>query len=121
MQWLGLGIILVSYYLFSGLGRREGISFSRNRWIYCSFLTVFFGAASGLYDKLLIQRLGYTPLQVQAWSNLYLVIVLGIVVASIWIANRRLLSGFTWRWSIPLIGFASDNRRLHVFPSAALR
>lgn len=104
MQWVGLAVILCSYYAFSVLGQREGIDFRRNRWVYFAVLAMLAGAASSLYDKFLVQGLGLAPLAVQAWSNAYLIVVLGIVIAISWSAGQGFDSAFEWRWSIPAIG-----------------
>lgn len=34
-QWLGLAVAMASYYLFSLIGKKEGISFGRNVWVLC--------------------------------------------------------------------------------------
>jgi bacterial/archaeal transporter family protein len=33
LQWSGIMITIASYYLFSLAGRREGISFQKNKWV----------------------------------------------------------------------------------------
>ena len=102
MQYLGVGLMVVSYYWLSSVSSREGIRFYSNRWILFALLATVLGAASGLYDKYLIQQLGYSPLVVQAWFLIYLVPVLGPGML-LWLRVRRNDSPLVWRWSIVMI------------------
>lgn len=67
---LGVAVLLVAYWSFSWVGRREGIHFERNRWVWLVGLGTLLGAASGLYDKYLLQRLALPPLATQVWFTL---------------------------------------------------
>ncbi len=104
LQYAGFSVMVVSYYVFSVLGSREGIVFHSNKWILFTLFATVIGAASGLYDKYLIHTLGYSPVVVQAWFMVYLVPVLGAVVVLFWFPGRERYTPFAWRWSIPLIG-----------------
>jgi len=103
-QWVAFGILFVSYYIFSIVGSREGIVFHNNKWVALLFVAVLLGAASALYDKYLVQTLGYSAFAVQVWFMLYMVPVLGLAVVAFWWPNRAKHTPFDWRWSIPLIG-----------------
>ena len=103
MQWAGLSVIFISYYIFSLIGRQEGIHFHRNKWVLFIFLATLIGTISTLYDKLLIQRLGYGPVQVQFWTQGWVVILLGLITLFAWYPNRK-KDPFRWRSTIPLIG-----------------
>jgi transporter family protein len=105
IQWIGLFLIIVSYYLFSLIGGKEGIHFHRDKWILFIFLSTLIGTCSTLYDKYLIQRLGYPPMAVQAWYFVYLVLILGIVFLIFWRPFRKKTTPFQWRWTVPAIGF----------------
>jgi len=104
LQYSGLGIMIGSYYLFSIIGSKEGIRFHTDKWVIFTVLATLIGTSSALYDKYLIQNLGYSPLVVQAWFSIYLVVILGGVAAAFWIPQRKKHTPFEWRWSIPLIG-----------------
>jgi transporter family protein len=104
IQWIGLFLIIFSYYIFSLIGSKEGIRFHKNKWVFFVFLATLIGTISSLYDKYLIQKLGYTPMAVQAWFFVYLVLILGIVFLVFWWPVRRKHSPFQWRWSILAIG-----------------
>jgi bacterial/archaeal transporter family protein len=110
-QWIGMAIVFSSYYIFSLLGRQEGIHFHRSKWILFIFLATFIGTFSTLYDKYLFQKLRYTPMLVQFWFAFYNVVLLGLFTAVFWWPRRAEFTPFEWRWSIPLIGLlliASD-------------
>lgn len=68
-QWIGVILAAVSFLMLSRSGRKEGIDFKHNRWIFCIVLAALLGAVSGLYDKFLMRRLD--PMLVQSWYNLY--------------------------------------------------
>jgi len=104
MQYVGFGVMVVSYWRFSVIGSKEGILFYNNRWIAFTILATLLGAASAMYDKFLIQRLDYPPMAVQAWFSIYVVAVLGVFVLIFWWPGRKRYTPFVWRWSIVLIG-----------------
>lgn len=104
LQWSGLLLILISFVLFSRIGKKEGIIFKNNRWILFMILGTLAGSVSSLYDKYLIAHLGMAPQVVQAWFSVYLVVILGIVTAVFWFPKRADYTPFVWRWTIPLIG-----------------
>jgi len=105
LQWAAFGVLFVSYFIFSVLGSREGIVFHTNKWVIFLFLAVLIGAASGLFDKYLVQTLGLSPVGVQVWFMLYMVPLLGLPLLLFWWPNRAKYTPFEWRWTIPLIGF----------------
>lgn len=104
LQWAGMVLVFAGYFAFSLLGREEGIHFHRSKWILFIFLATLIGTASTLYDKWLIQRLGYAPVQVQVWFTIYLGAIFTAYLFVLWWPQRKRSTPFTWRWSIPLIG-----------------
>ena len=105
VQWIGLALIIVSYWVFSLIGTREGIRFHTDKWVGYIFLSTLIGTFSSLYDKFLIQRRGYQPMAVQAWYFVYLVLILGLVFWIFWWPHRKRFTRPEWRWSVPAIGF----------------
>jgi transporter family protein len=101
LQLAGCIIMILSMYLFSATAKKEGVSFLKNRWIVALLFSAFLGAASSLYDKYLIPKIG--ALQVQYWFAFYLPIVMTPGMLFLWLPARK-KDRFTWRWSIPLIG-----------------
>lgn len=101
-QWAGMAIILTAFGMLALAGKKEGITFTRNRWIGLMCAATLLGACSALYDKILIQRFAWNPVTVQAWFSIYLVPVL-FPLASYWWLRERKTNPFEFRWSIPLI------------------
>ena len=101
MQWCGVLIAMVSIYLLGRTSRREGVDFRSNRWVWCVGLAAVLGAASGLYDKYVMQRLD--SVFVQSWFNLYQAVIMTVVVLVLWLPARHRHTPFHWSWAIPLI------------------
>lgn len=102
IQWLGIGLIVIAFYSFSMVGLKEGIQFSRDRYVWLMVLATLVGATSGLYDKYLLQVVKIEPAQVQAWFSIYLVPALTPMFIY-WFWFERTVNRFEFRWSIPLI------------------
>lgn len=104
IQWIGLAITMCSYYYFSILGKKEGIHFHRNKWIYMILAATIIGACSSIYDKFVIKTLGIDTTTMQVWFSYYLVIILGLATLIFWAPTRHKTTPFQWRWTIPMIG-----------------
>ena len=100
-QWVGVALALLSLFLLSRSGRREGVDFAHNVWILCIAAAAVMGAVSGLYDKYIMTRLD--PVFVQSWYNFYQLLMMGTVVGLLWWPRRRTTTPFHWSWAIPLI------------------
>lgn len=101
-QWIGVLMAILSFWLLGKSGKREGIIFSNNRWVFFVVMAALLGAVSALYDKYLMRTL--EPMLVQSWFNLYQCLLMGTIVVVMNFTssvqrNKRLL----WRWTIPLI------------------
>ena len=108
-QWIGVLFAIVSFYLLSRSGKKEGIDFRHNRWIFLTVLAAVFGAISGLYDKYLMAApenggVGLNRVTVQSYFNFYQCAIMGIVLLSLWYPKRKQTTPFRWDWGIPLIG-----------------
>ena len=104
--WRALGMLLMvaGYVALAALGTREGWSW-RGREMGLVALGTLLGAASALYDKFLLARLGLPPATVQLHFSAGLVLLYGAA----WLARRALWpraerTPFAWRWTIPLTG-----------------
>ena len=53
-QWTGVALAVLSFFMLSRSGKKEGIDFKHNRWVFCIVLASLLGAVSGLYDKYLM-------------------------------------------------------------------
>lgn len=100
-QWVGVLLAILSLFLLSRSGKKEGIDFKRNKWICFLVLAAVAGAVSGLYDKYLMKQL--PPMLVQSWYNVYQVFIMCPVLLLLWWPLRKSTTPFRWNWAIPLI------------------
>ena len=103
-QWIGFFMIIISVLLYSKIGKKEGIVFKKNKWIFAIIGATFLGASSGLYDKFLIQNLTLNPQTLQFWFCFYTVFVLLFILCITWFPFSAKRKDFKWRWSIPAVG-----------------
>jgi len=100
-QWIGVSLAILSFFMLSLSGKKEGIDFRHNKWIACIVLAAVMGAVSGLYDKYLMTRLN--PMLVQSWYNVYQVGLMCPILLLLWYPQRHKSTPFQWRWTIPCI------------------
>ena len=103
-QWIGFFLIIFSVILYSKIGKKEGINFAKNKWIFAIIGATFLGASSGLYDKFLIQNMALNPQTLQFWFCFYTLVILFVLLAITWFPFAEKRKAFKWRWSIPLVG-----------------
>lgn len=103
-QWIGFFLIIFSVLLYSRIGKKEGIHFKKNKWIFAIIGATFLGASSGLYDKFLIQKLSLNPQTLQFWFCFYTILILLVILSFTWFPYAKKRNAFTWRWTIPLVG-----------------
>ena len=104
-QWIGVSLAIISFFLLSRSGKKEGIDFVHNRWIFLLVLAALLGVCSGLYDKFLLAPptsggIGLKAMFVQVWFNFYQVVLMGLIFLTLWWPNRKNSTPFVWRWSI---------------------
>lgn len=104
LQWAGVLIAVFSFYLLRRSGKKEGIDFKHNIWIYAVVGAAALGAVSGLYDKFLMNPdgLGLDKLVVQSYFNFYQCAIMAVVLLVAWLPNRK-RDPFRWRWTIVFI------------------
>ncbi len=105
LQWTGVLLAVVSFFMLSRSGKKEGIDFEHNVWIYAVVGAAILGAVSGLYDKFLMNPNGLAldKMAVQSWYNIYQCGMMGVMMMLIWYPNRRKTAPFRWKWSIIFI------------------
>lgn len=104
-QWTGVLLAIISFFLLSCSGKKEGIQFSHNRWVYFLVLAAILGAISGLYDKFLMTSpenggVGLDKMMVQSWYNIYQCILMFGALMLLWYPGRKEGSPFRWKWTI---------------------
>jgi transporter family protein len=87
--------------MLSRSGKKEGIDFKHDKWIFFIVLAAVMGAVSGLYDKYLMKHLN--PMLVQSWYNVYQVLIMCPILALLWWPKRKTTTPFRWDWTIILI------------------
>ena len=100
-QWMGVAFDVASFYMLSSSGKKEGIRFTHNKWIYYTVISVLLGALSGLYDKHLMR--GLDVMTVQVWFNVYQCFIMSFILLFLWYPHRKETTPFEWRWNIPFI------------------
>lgn len=100
-QWMGVAFAVASFYMLSSSGKKEGIRFTHNKWIYYTVISVLLGALSGLYDKHLMR--GLDVMTVQVWFNVYQCFIMSFILLFLWYPHRKETTPFEWRCNIPFI------------------
>ena len=110
-QWIGVSLAIVSLFLLARSGKKEGIDFKHNQWIFFLVLAAVMGPCSGLLDKYLMASpenggVGLDRMMAQSWYNIYQCMMMGVVLL-IYVYDQRKKTGqrahFSWKWSILLI------------------
>lgn len=104
-QWVGVLLAILSFFLLSRSGKKEGIRFSHNRWVYFLVAAAVLGAVSGLYDKFLMAKpenggVGLDKMMVQSWFNIYQCVLMGGALLVSRVIDKSGGTPFQWRWSI---------------------
>ena len=107
-QWTGVGLAVLSFLLLSRSGKKEGLDFKHNKWIFSLVVAAVLGAVSGLYDKYLMASpenggVGLSRMVMQSWYNVYQLLLMGVTMLIIWRPTRSRTAPFKWRWSIVFI------------------
>ena len=105
LQWIGVTLAVVSFFLLGREGRKEGFDFRRNVWIWAVIGAAVLGAISGLYDRYLMAPvqsggLGLDKMAVQVWYNIYQCGMMGVMLLVLWLPGRKKTTPFKWKWSI---------------------
>ena len=100
-QWIGVILAITSFFLLSRTGKKEGVEFTNNKWIFFIVLAAVLGTVSGLYDKYLMGQLN--NMVVQSWYNIYQLFLMGGVLFFLWFPRRKTTTPFHWSWCIVFI------------------
>lgn len=104
-QWLGVLLAVTSFLMLSRSGKKEGIDFKHDRWIYMIVGSAALGAVSGLYDKYLMAPaeaggVGLDRMMVQSMYNIYQCLMMLFMLVFLWWPRRSDTTPFHWSWSI---------------------
>ncbi|BDC98243.1 permease [Persicobacter psychrovividus] len=103
-QWLGFALIIGGMLWYSRVGKKEGIDFKRDKWIFAIIGATFLGSGSGLYDKFLVHYQHLNAQTVQFWFCFYIVALMALVCLFYRWKSPEKVTGFDWRWSILATG-----------------
>ena len=104
-QWVGVLLAIASFLLLSRSGKKEGIDFKHDHYIWMIVGSAALGAVSGLYDKYLMAPVesggvGLDRMLVQSWYNIYqCVMMLGMLIFLWWPTHQK-TTPYHWHWSI---------------------
>ena len=104
-QWIGVALAVASFLMLSRSGRKEGIDFKHDHWIYMIVGAAALGAVSGLYDKYLMAPVseggvGLDRMLVQSWYNIYQCAMMLAMLLLLWWPKHKETTPFHWAWSI---------------------
>ena len=99
-SWI-FGYFALKHLPLSASGKKEGIRFTHNKWIFFTVLSILTGAASGLYDKHLMGSLDV--MTVQVWFNVYQCLMMLPILLFLWYPRRKSTTPFVWHWNIIFI------------------
>ena len=104
-QWAGVLLAVMSFLLLSRSGKKEGIDFKHDHWIWMIVGAAALGAVSGLYDKYLMASpadggVGLDKMMVQSWYNIYQFFMMGAMLLLLWYPKRKHTTPFRWDWGI---------------------
>lgn len=104
-QWVGVSLAIVSFLLLSRSGKKEGIDFKHDHWIYMIVGAAALGAVSGLYDKYLMAPagqggVGLDRMMVQSWYNIYQCFMMLVMLLLLWWPKHNQTTPFHWDWAI---------------------
>ncbi len=107
-QWIGVALAVASFFMLSRSGKKEGIDFKHDRWIYFVVAAALLGAVSGLYDKYLMAPpsqggVGLDRMAVQSWYNIYQCFMMGVMLLLLWYPKHKHTTPFRWDWCIIFI------------------
>ena len=104
-QWAGVLLAVASFLMLSRSGKKEGIDFKHDHWIYMIVGAALLGAVSGLYDKYLMAPVseggvGLDRMMVQSWYNIYQSVMMLAMLMLLWWPKRKHTTPFRWDWAI---------------------
>ena len=104
-QWVGVSLAVISFLLLSRSGKKEGIDFKHDHWIYMIVGAAVLGAVSGLYDKYLMAPVGeggvgLDRMMVQSWYNIYQCFMMLAMLMLLWWPKHQQTTPFHWDWAI---------------------
>ena len=92
-QWAGVLLAVLSFLMLSRSGKKEGIDFKHDHWIWM----IVGAAALGPVES---GGVGLNRMLVQAWYNFYQCGMMLAMLVFLWWPHRKEITPFHWHWSI---------------------
>ena len=118
-HWLGVAAVAVALWLLGAASGKEGFRFGSGRGFWALVISMATGVVSALWDKFIIKSFVFdgplspvyaaipselqVPLFLQAWTNLYITVILAVIVAVKAIREGSDRERFHWDWSLLII------------------
>ena len=124
-QWAGVALAVLSFLMLSRSGKKEGIDFKHDHWIWMIVGAAALGAISGLYDKYLmapVERGGVrlNRMLVQSWYNIYQCFMMLAMLLLLWWPKHKETTPFRWHWSIIFVSLFLSTADFMYFYSLSL-
>lgn len=124
-QWIGVLLAIASFLLLSRSGKKEGIDFKHDHWIWMIVGAAALGAVSGLYDKYLMAPVesggvGLDRMMVQSWYNIYQCFMMLAMLMLLWWPKHADTTPFHWHWSIVFVSIFLSTADFMYFYSLSL-
>ena len=124
-QWAGVALAILSFLMLSRSGKKEGIDFKHDRWIWMIVGAAALGAISGLYDKYLMAPVesggvGLNRMLVQSWYNIYQCFMMLAMLLLLWWPKHKETTPFRWHWSIIFVSLFLSTADFMYFYSLSL-
>jgi drug/metabolite transporter (DMT)-like permease len=124
-QWAGVALAILSFLMLSRSGKKEGIDFKRDHWIWMIVGAAALGAISGLYDKYLMAPVesggvGLNRMLVQSWYNIYQCFMMLAMLLLLWWPKHKETTPFHWHWSIIFVSLFLSTADFMYFYSLSL-
>ena len=124
-QWAGVALAILSFLMLSRSGKKEGIDFKHDHWIWMIVGAAALGAISGLYDKYLMAPVesggvGLNRMLVQSWYNIYQCFMMLAMLLLLWCPKHKETTPFRWHWSIIFVSLFLSTADFMYFYSLSL-
>ena len=124
-QWTGVFFAALSFYLLGRGGKKEGIDFKSNKWVYLLVLAAVLGATAGLYDRYLMAPVenggvGLDRMTVLVWFNIYQCAMMALMLWLLWWPKHAQTTPFHWSWSILCVSLFLSTADFMYFYSLSL-
>jgi transporter family protein len=103
LQFLGIALVVFSYYLFGIIGKKEDVFKEEPLGLMMMLAATLLAGGVTVYDKYLVQVLHLSAFNVQAWSAVHRFVLAGILLVVVQRGTHGLRI-HRWQLSIILLG-----------------